>query len=420
MYYFNTVTDESTLVSRAAAGDTSAYELLVRQHESLCLRTAYAITRDPEEAKDATQDAFLKAFHNLSRFRPGAPFKPWIQQIAANEARNRRVAAGRRAALADRAAATIAAESVLAYTDSSPELTALSAERRDALIAALNSMRTEDRLAIASRYFLDLSEAEMAERLGWPRGTVKSRLSRALGRLRHRLVAAAVIALLILLGLTAHPATRGVIADRLGIVGIRITHVPFRSDPPSAGSSDVGRGTDDPSVAVPTGLTSAQLALRLSLGEPVTLDEARTRVRYTLLLPTDRSLGPPDDAFVTHAIPEGQVSLVYRRRAGLPPTRETGVALLLSQFRGSLDPELYAKMAGSNTRIERVLVNGAEGVWLEGAPHSVMIRGASGQMLADNVRLAANVLGWTRNGLTIRLEGAFDKETALRIANSVR
>src|SRR5688572_30429869 len=154
------VASESTLISRAAAGDTSAYELLVRQHESLCLRTAYAITRDPEEAKDATQDAFLKAFYNLSHFRPGAPFRPWIQRIAANEARNRRLAATRRAALADRAATT-ALDPDSEFTTPSPELNALSAERRDALIAALNSLRTEDRLAIASRYFLDLSEAEM-------------------------------------------------------------------------------------------------------------------------------------------------------------------------------------------------------------------------------------------------------------------
>src|SRR5687767_7136513 len=276
------VTDDAALITRTLDGDLSAYESLVRRHESLCLRTAYAITRDPEEAKDATQDAFLKAFHNLSRFHAGAPFRPWIQRIAANEARNRRLAAGRRAALADRAAASVSLDPDLAATDASPELTALSAERRDALIAALNSLRTEDRLAIASRYFLDLSEAEMAERLGWPRGTVKSRLARALGRLRHRLVAAAVIVLAILLGLTAHPTTRGAIAERLGILGIRITQVPSLP------------GAADPS-GVPPDRTSQQLGFLLRLGDPVTLDEARTRVRYTILLPTDRSLGAPDD-----------------------------------------------------------------------------------------------------------------------------
>ena len=71
-------------------------------------------------------------------------------------------------------------------TEPSPEAAAVAAETRATLLQAVNELREEDRLVIACRYFLDLSEAEMAETLGIARGTVKSRLSRALGRLRAR------------------------------------------------------------------------------------------------------------------------------------------------------------------------------------------------------------------------------------------
>jgi RNA polymerase sigma-70 factor (ECF subfamily) len=71
----------------------------------------------------------------------------------------------------------------------SPEASAEAREQRHQLLEALGSLREEDRLVVGYRYFLDLSEAETAETLGWPRGTVKSRLSRALARLRELLVA---------------------------------------------------------------------------------------------------------------------------------------------------------------------------------------------------------------------------------------
>ena len=174
----DTAQDDAMLVERARRGDVSAYEVLVRLHEAPCIRTAYGITGDAEEARDAVQDAFVKAYYNLDRFRVGAPFRPWISRIAANEARNRRVAAGRRQGLAARG-------SVLDLGSApSSEDVVLDAERRALLVKALNELRPEDRLAIAGRYFLDLSEGEMAETLGWPRGTVKSRLSRALVKLR--------------------------------------------------------------------------------------------------------------------------------------------------------------------------------------------------------------------------------------------
>jgi RNA polymerase sigma-70 factor (ECF subfamily) len=171
---------ESELVERAKRGDQSAYGELVQAHQGIAFRTAYLVSGDAAEAEDATQEGFVKAFYALHRFRPGAPFRPWILQIVANEARNRRRSAGRRTALVMRTAA----DAPSGEAAPSPEAALISSEEQHALLSAVNGLREEDRLVISCRYFLDLSEAETAEVLGWRRGTVKSRLSRALERLR--------------------------------------------------------------------------------------------------------------------------------------------------------------------------------------------------------------------------------------------
>lgn len=143
------------------------------------MRTAYLVAPEADAA-DAVQDAFLKAYAALPRFRLGSPVKPWLLQIVANEGRNRRRSAARRAGLAERAAAIAPREP----TSASPESEVLAAEARTTLLAALGRLRDEDREVIGARYLLELSEAETAEALGLPRGTVKSRTSRALSRLR--------------------------------------------------------------------------------------------------------------------------------------------------------------------------------------------------------------------------------------------
>lgn len=140
------------------------------------------ITGSAGDAEEAAQDAFVKAYFALGRFRPAAPFRPWLLAIVANEARNRRAAAARRFALAldDAHAEAIPAAST-------PEEAALAADRARRLLAALDTLRAEDRQVLTYRYLLDLSEAEMADALGVARGTVKSRLSRALARARAAL-----------------------------------------------------------------------------------------------------------------------------------------------------------------------------------------------------------------------------------------
>jgi RNA polymerase sigma-70 factor (ECF subfamily) len=154
----------------------SAFEALVRAHQDIAFRTAWVSSVAADDAEDAAQEAFMKAFAALPRFRAGAPFRPWLLTIVANEARNRRRSANRREALALRAPDQGA--------ESSPEMTMLAAESRQALLDAVNRLPDADREVVSYRYLLELSEAETAAVLGVPAGTVKSRLSRALQRLR--------------------------------------------------------------------------------------------------------------------------------------------------------------------------------------------------------------------------------------------
>ena len=191
--------DERELVVRARGGDVDAYEELVRRFQDAAGRTARIVMGGgggSADVQDAVQDAFVKAYYALDRFRPGAAFRPWLLRIVANEAVNRRRAAGRQAGLAIRAAGAVdvadqaggrsAAEGRLPRdAGPSPEGAALEQERQRELLESVAALRPEDRLVIAYRFWFELSEAEMAQALGCARGTVKSRLSRALGRLRR-------------------------------------------------------------------------------------------------------------------------------------------------------------------------------------------------------------------------------------------
>ena len=175
--------DDTELVTRARDGDVAAYERLVQRYQGIALRTAYVVAGSTGEAEDAVQEGFVKAYYALDRFRGDAPFRPWLLKIVANEARNRRRRAGRQANLALRASE----ERPPGDAAPSPEGSALANEERVVLLAAVNRLRPADREAVALRFFLGLSEAEMAAALDCARGTVKSRLSRALRRLRKEL-----------------------------------------------------------------------------------------------------------------------------------------------------------------------------------------------------------------------------------------
>jgi RNA polymerase sigma-70 factor (ECF subfamily) len=172
--------DERELVLRARRGDPRAFEELVTPHREVAFRVAYLITRNPADAEDAAQDALVKAWRALGRFRAGAPLRPWLLQIVANEARNRGRASGRRARLALKAAADSSGGAA-----PSPEEATFAGEERELLLNALEQLPDDARLVLECRYLLELSELETAAALGLRRGTVKSRTARALERLRE-------------------------------------------------------------------------------------------------------------------------------------------------------------------------------------------------------------------------------------------
>jgi RNA polymerase sigma-70 factor (ECF subfamily) len=177
--------EDSELVELARDGDVLAYGELVERYRDVAFRVAYLVARDAADAEEAAQDAFVKAYYALDGFRTGATFRPWILRIVTNEARNRRRSAGRRERLVLRAAERRGPGDAAP----SPDAAALALETRGVLLAALEALPERDRMVIGYRYLLDLSEAETAHALGVRPGTVKSRLSRALARLREALPA---------------------------------------------------------------------------------------------------------------------------------------------------------------------------------------------------------------------------------------
>ena len=171
--------DDAELIKRARGGDLAAYDRLVQQYREVALRVAHVMC-GANEASDVTQEAFVKAWRALGRFRDDAPFRPWLLRIVANEARNARRAAGRRAGLVLRAVE----DRPSADAAPSVEEAVLLDEQRRLVLAAVESLGDRDRDVISCRYLAGLSEAETARVLGCRVGTVKSRCARALSRLR--------------------------------------------------------------------------------------------------------------------------------------------------------------------------------------------------------------------------------------------
>jgi RNA polymerase sigma factor (sigma-70 family) len=170
---------DADLVIAARQGDLDAFAVLVGRYRVPALRVAYGIAGN--EAEDAVQDAFVKAFRKLDSFRTDAAFRPWLFTIVANEARNRRRASSRRSKLDlqvrdEPRPDGVAVEDVVAQHD-----------RRRRLLDVVANLPDRYREVVALRYFAGLSESETAEALSCPLGTAKSRLSRALNLLRTQL-----------------------------------------------------------------------------------------------------------------------------------------------------------------------------------------------------------------------------------------
>jgi RNA polymerase sigma-70 factor, ECF subfamily len=171
--------DDAHWVRRAQAGDRDAYGELVRRHQRAAIRVAATIAGS-DRAADAAQEGFLRAHRSLHRFDPRRPFRPWLLRIVANAAKNEHRADVRHRRLADRVVE-------LRLEPPEPDDPAVRTEEREALRAALCRLSVDDRVVLALRWFEEMSEADMAQVIGVRPGTVKSRLHRALTRLRIEL-----------------------------------------------------------------------------------------------------------------------------------------------------------------------------------------------------------------------------------------
>jgi hypothetical protein len=214
---------------------------------------------------------------------------------------------------------------------------------------------------------------------------------------RWLLVAAAAL-LIVALALAAYPPSRSAIAGWLNLH----TNVITVQHPPT-----------------PSPLPSGQLGNSLGLGNPTTLDAARRDVAWTIAVPS--TLGEPDAVYVQRpevAPSQGEVSLVYASRPGIPVSSATGVSVLVTEARGSVNQVFFQKMLGSGARIEQVIVGGAPAYWITGT-HDFVFADAGGNARFETLRLASNTLVLDRGGTIVRIEGDLTKTQALAIAGAL-
>lgn len=172
--------DADDLVQQARSGDEDAYTTIVEQHREAVFRLAYLMLGDADDADDVAQETFLRAFRHLHRYDSRYALRPWLLRIATNLARNRQRSWGRYWAALQRLARLEPPP-----TPPTPEAQSSQAAEAHALWQAVRRLKHSDQEIIYLRCFLDLPIAETAAMLGIQPGTVKSRLHRALGRLRQ-------------------------------------------------------------------------------------------------------------------------------------------------------------------------------------------------------------------------------------------
>jgi RNA polymerase sigma-70 factor (ECF subfamily) len=176
--------DEREAIARLQRGDIGGLETLVRLHHARAVRSAYLVTRDLDTANDVTQTAFLKAYEHIGQFDASRPFGPWFLKSVlrdAVKAANRRA---RHVPLEPEEEAGAPHGAQIVDPGAGPATLWAQRETAKAVLAALAELPPHERAAIVQRYYLGLSEAEMAQALACPPGTVKSRLHTARQRLR--------------------------------------------------------------------------------------------------------------------------------------------------------------------------------------------------------------------------------------------
>ena len=176
-----TESTDAQLVKRVQKGDKGAFDLLVLKYQHKIVNLVMRYVRDPDQALDITQDAFLKAYRALPRFRGDSAFYTWLYRIAVNTAKNHLAAARRRPMdveldLQDPEQYDLHAK--LKETDT-PEGLSLSRELHDTVERAIEALPEDLRTAIVLRELDGMSYEEIAETMDCPVGTVRSRIFRA-------------------------------------------------------------------------------------------------------------------------------------------------------------------------------------------------------------------------------------------------
>ena len=171
---------EEELIRRSQTGDCDAFELLLERHRSALARTAYLVTRDRDSVQDVVQETLIQIWRDLPSYRPFGSFRGWMMQILLNKARKHYRRKG-----VETVALEVAAD--LPGNDRSPEETAEREEEGKIMRRALERLSSNHCEVLVLRYYSELTVPEISRALGVREGTVKSRLSRALGRLQQEI-----------------------------------------------------------------------------------------------------------------------------------------------------------------------------------------------------------------------------------------
>ena len=168
---------EEELISRLQEGDWDAFELLLERYRTVLVRTAYLVTRDHESVQDVMQETLIQIWRDLPSFRPYGSFKGWALKILVNKARKH---------YRRKRVETVALEAAegVPGSDQAPQEAAEREEEAQTMRLGLERLSTDHREVLVLRYYSELTVPEIARSLNLREGTVKSRISRALGRLQ--------------------------------------------------------------------------------------------------------------------------------------------------------------------------------------------------------------------------------------------
>jgi hypothetical protein len=251
---------------------------------------------------------------------------------------------------------------------------------------------------------LEVALAGLARELDWPatpnlNAAVRRRIAARPRWYASRWALAAIAVIVTLATLVAYTPTRTAIADWVNL------------------HTSIKRTT---SVPTPSSLPPGPLGRRLGLGNQTSLAAARAGVTWQVLLPT--GLGAPDEVYLQNppdGPSDGEVTLVYGQRLGIPESGQTGVSVLVTEARGRVNENFFGKTVGPDTTIEPITVEGHQGWWISGQPHVFFFDDGTGNPRMETLRLATNTLLIDEGGTIVRIEGDLTRQQALDLAASL-